>query len=238
MRHDRDKEIRIFPTLKVDVDFQTLSKKLKTSRDIPEINATAQNLLEKMQGKWESCALLKWFDFKLDQKTGDGRICDGSGGFVPLCLGASACFLEQAARVMVSVHTIGGRIDSEYADAVSKGNMLEAYIIDLIGLTALEKTTDMITGAAEEEAEKRGWGVGPFLSPGSVHGWNIEEQSRLCSLLPVEKINVTMKDNFVLSPVKTIAALIGIGPDYGAAKVGTTCAVCSKKDNCQMKLNT
>ncbi len=78
-------------------------------------------------------------------------------------------------------------------------------------------------------------GVSPFLSPGSVHGWELEEQSKLCSLLPIERINVIIKNDTVLFPLKSITALIGIGPGYDSNKVGSTCDVCSKKNKCEMK---
>ena len=55
------------------------------------------------------------------------------------------------------------------------------------------------------------------------------------SLLPIERINVNIKNNTVLFPLKSVAAVIGIGPGYDATQVGSTCDVCSKRDTCQMR---
>lgn len=144
MKSNIDKEIQIFSPLKVNVTLQELSEKLKTSKDSPEIYKTAQNLLEKMEGKCKPVALFQWFDFKIDQKTGLGTIRQKSGAIVQLDLGQSIRFLKPATHVMISVHSIGEELDAEYARALSEGNMLEAYMIDLIGLTALEKAGDII----------------------------------------------------------------------------------------------
>jgi len=119
--------------------------------------------------------------------------------------------------------------------ASSKKDLLEAYLIDLLGLIVLEKTGHVIKRIAEKQAQKSGCGVSPFMSPGSVHGWELEEQVNLCTLLPLEKISVKIREDGVLSPFKTISCLIGLGQGYDAVQVGSTCQICSKNHDCQMK---
>ena len=79
------------------------------------------------------------------------------------------------------------------------------------------------------------WGVGPFLSPGSVHGWDLGDQPSLCTLVPLDCIDVQLSESGILKPYKTIACLIGIGPEYKARTVGATCDVCSKNKPCEMR---
>ena len=141
---------------------------------------------------------------------------------------------------MTGVQTCALPISGQALEAASKkasenGHHLGSYFLDLIGLIVLEKIGNLIKQIAEKKAAESGWGVGPFLSPGSVHGWELEEQKKLCSLLPLEKINVTIREDAVLFPFKTISCLIGLGPGYDRVKVGTTCQVCSKNHDCQMK---
>lgn len=79
-------------------------------------------------------------------------------------------------------------------------------------------------------------GRGPFLSPGSVHGWDLIDQAVLCSLLPLQEIDVQVgKKNGVLQPFNTVSSLIGIGLGYTAATVGSTCQICSNNERCEMK---
>ena len=230
-----DKNVRILSSLQIDVTFQDLEKKIKTSGNSPGIIKTARNTLEKMQDKWEPAALFQWFKFELDDTKTLGRITQNSGKPISFDFGHSIKFLESAEYVMVSLYTIGQELDKESDNASSKGSLLESYIIDLIGLIALEKVGDIVKHHAEKQARKMNWGVSPFLSPGSVHGWELEEQSKLCLLLPLGKINVSIQNNTVLFPIKSICALIGIGSSYDSTKVGSTCDVCTKRDNCQMR---
>ncbi len=116
-------------------------------------------------------------------------------------------------------------------NASSKGDLLEAYFLDLIGLIVLNKVEQTVKEIAEKQGRNLGWGVSPFLSPGSIHGWELEEQLKLCTLLPLKSINVKIRGDAVLSPFKTIPCLIGLGPGYDSVQVGTTCQVCSKNDD-------
>jgi hypothetical protein len=231
-----NKNTQILSDLQIDVVFQDIEKKIKTSGKSPGIFKVAQKTLEEIQGRWEPAAVFQWFDFKIDPKTGLGQIIQ-PGSAVQLDLGPSIQFLEQARHVMVSAYTIGQGLDTESANASSNGRLLEGYLMDLIGLTVLGKVEDIIKKNVENMAFNLGWGVGPFLSPGSVHGWELDEQSKLCSLLPIERINVNIENNTVLFPLKSVVAVIGIGPGYDATQVGSTCDVCSNRDTCQMRQN-
>ncbi len=119
------------------------------------------------------------------------------------------------------------------AIASREKRVMDAYLYDIIGLAVLEKVRQRINRLVEAEAREMNWGVGPFLSPGSVHGWDLDDQVNLCALLPMEKIGVTRSEKGILEPFKTLSCLIGIGPDYSARTVGETCEVCSKKDRCE-----
>jgi hypothetical protein len=169
-------------------------------------------------------------------KTGTiGRLHEQDTGFVDIDFGHSIEFLSAASHVFVSVYTAGDALEQASKAVAQTGDSLAAFFLDLIGLLVLEKAGNQMKHIAEEKAAERGWGVSPFLSPGSVHGWELEGQIPLCTLLPLEQINVRIQENAILFPFKSISCLIGLGPGYAAAKVGTTCQVCSKNQNCPMK---
>jgi len=187
------KRIKKLSNMQVNVSSQDLAKKIKTSGNSNEILKTAQNVLEKMKGKWEPVALFQWFDFEIDETNAAGLIHQNQGKSISIKLGRSINFLKQARYVMVCSYTIGQTLDNEAAKASSKGRLLESYIIDLIGVIALEKTGDIVKKKAEDQARNLGWGVGPFLSPGSVHEWVLDDQSKLCALIPIENINMNIQ---------------------------------------------
>ncbi len=230
-----DTKPHVLSRINVDVIFQDFKQKIKNADNHPEILKTAEKTLDKAKGIWRPKAVYQWFEFNNKGKDNFGSVIPNSGGLLKFDFGYSFQFLTHAKYALVSVYTIGQALELESMNASSRGNLLEAYLMDLIGLIVLEKTGQAIKKIAEKQAQKSGWGVSPFMSPGSVHGWELEEQLNLCALLPLEKINVKIRKDGVLSPFKTISCLIGLGPGYDAAQVGTTCQICSKKHDCLMK---
>ncbi len=232
-----DKQPHVLSHIKVDVTFQDLEQKFKISGNSPEILKTAKKTLNQAKGIWNPMAVHQWFEFENTDQDNLGRVIQSSGSHVDLDFGHSFQFLTRAKHALISVYTIGQEFEQESMNASSRGDLLVAYFLDLIGLILLNKVEQTVKEIAEKKARDLGWGVSPFLSPGSIHGWELEEQLKLCTLLPLEKINVKIREDAVLSPFKTISCFIGLGPGYDTVQVGTTCQVCSKNHDCQMKQN-
>ena len=230
-----DTQPHVLSNLKVDVTFQDFKQNLKTSDNNLQILEIAKKTLNKAKDIWSPKAVYQWFEFNNKSEDNFGSIISKSGDLLKFDFGYSSKFLTPARYALISVYTTGQALELESMKASSKRNLLEAYLIDLLGLIVLEKTGQVIKRIAEKQAQKSGWGVSPFMSPGSVHGWELEEQVNLCALLPLEKINVNVREDAIFSPFKTISCLIGLGPGYDMVKVGTTCQVCSKNHDCQMK---
>ena len=218
----------------IEVTLDDLKGKLRTAGNGNRILETADDLLNKVRGKWQPSAAGQWYEFQYDTRRDIGRILTAAGEYHHLNLDHSLTFLKPARLVMAFAYTIGHDMDKIAEDMTAGGEMLKAYILDLIGLAALEKTCRCLTKEAEILAETLGWGVSPFLSPGSVHGWELEEQNQFCELLPLNEIGVTLGAHSVLSPLKSIAALVGIGPGYDRVTVGSTCEVCTNRGRCTM----
>ena len=225
---------QVFSHLKIELTPQDLAGQIKSSGNRPEILRAAQKTLEKVENIWNPSALCCWCEIRSGKSNTIGSIRNLSS-VVNIDFGHSIEFLKHATHALVSVYTAGNELENESKKASGKGDFLEAFFLDHIGLIVLKKTGDFIKQIIENKAADLGWGLSPYLSPGSVHGWELAEQKQLCSLLPLEKINVNIREDAILSPFKTISCLIGIGPGYDTVKVGTTCQACSKKHNCQMK---
>ncbi|MCF6246500.1 MAG: hypothetical protein L3J69_03965 [Desulfobacula sp.] len=240
-----DLEPRVLSHLQIDVTPRDLARQIKASgSNKPEISKIAQHTLNKVKDIWNPSAIYCWCEFQPGQLNTTGPDIIGSGtigriqnasGFTDIDFGHSIQFLTNASHALLSVYTAGQELERASKKASQSGDLLEAFFLDLIGLIVLEKTCSHIKQIAQKKAADSGWGVSPFLSPGSVHGWELEKQAKLCSLLPLEKINVKIQDNAVLSPFQTISCLIGLGPGYDTLEVGATCRVCSKRNECQMK---
>ena len=149
-------------------------------------------------------------------------------------MGFSSKFMKEASRALIGVYTVGIALEEAAAEASREGQMLDGYLYDVVGLAVLDELKKIVNTIAEDYCQKLNWGVSPFLSPGSVHGWELEDQGVLCSMLPLEMTDVALQESKILLPFKSISFLIGIGQGYHVTEVGTTCEVCSKRDNCEM----
>lgn len=192
------------------------------------------NILESCRSLWQPMAVYRWCELVWEENE---KVCinaQGSDQSVCLTMGGASSFLGKARKILVGVYTVGRELEEHAERATREKRVFDGYLYDIIGLAALDALAAAVGSVAENYAAERGWGVGPLLSPGSVQGWDMGDQAILCSLLPLQMIDVKIQDNGVLAPFKSISFIIGTGPDYRAARVAHTCDVCSKRDDCIM----
>jgi len=224
----------LLTNLNIKVSFEELVQKIRTGTKRPDILATAKHTLQKVHDIWNPGIVYRWLPLEQGENDPKTSIVLGNNPVI-LNLGYSARFVENADHVLVAAYSIGKAFEEEAQKASDDQELLISYLLDITGLLVLQKTGETINKIAEQRAKELGWGVGPFLSPGSVHGWELQDQLKLCSLLPLNKINITISDDAVLSPLKSLSCLLGIGEGYKATRVGTTCQVCSKNNDCEIK---
>jgi hypothetical protein len=229
-------QIYILDRVNVTISPKDLAAALKTKANGTKLLETADKLLTKIQGKWHPRAVFRWLLVtEVSRDTVSLKTID-EGESRRLYLGFAGRFMTRAKYGIVAVFTAGAELEHMTQMASKEKRIMDAYLFDMIGLVVLEKTRQKINEIIEEKAREFNWGVGPFLSPGSVHGWELDDQDNLCSLLPLEKIGVTGGGSGILRPFKTISCMVGIGPEYTSKTVGDTCDVCSKKNQCEMRI--
>ncbi len=233
---DENPMVVSFPDL--DITAGELADKIKMSGNLPGIFKSAEKTLHKARELWQPKAVYRWVGLKHTNTDLVTMRLESENISLEIDLGYSSRFLKKADYALVSVYTAGEELELQSMIASQKGDHLEGYFFDLIGLIVLDKVSTAIKDTAEKKAIESGLGVSPFLSPGSVHGWDLDEQIKLCSFLPIKTIDVSIREDAVLSPFKSISCLIGVGEDYNSGEVGTTCQICSKKHECQMKQNS
>jgi hypothetical protein len=156
------------------------------------------------------------------------------GGEV-LTLGRHADLLRPAQEAFVAVVTIGGTLEERTGELHAAGRALDSYLLDAVGVYAVGKCIETARMIVESQAAERGWGVGPELAPGQLSGWAIAEQKRIARLLDLDAIGVKVTESGMLVPVKSASMLVGAGPDYEAAQVGSPCAYCSVSETCRYR---
>ncbi len=160
-------------------------------------------------------------------------LAPGNGGRnAILRLGPHADLMAEAELALISIVTIGNNLDERVYELNKSGELLEAYLLDSVGVVALAEVGNAIRKYAEMEAASRGWGVSASLAPGSLQGWPLMGQFDLCTLLPLDNIDVYLNESGVLLPFKSASSLIGMGRGYGSKQVGSVCRFCLCAETC------
>ncbi|GBC62260.1 hypothetical protein DENIS_3229 [Desulfonema ishimotonii] len=192
----------------------------------------AEKAVEMARDLWEPLIIYDWL--RVDGVDGENVnvASDNPGHSVSLHMGPHAGLTEKAEMALVSINSIGEKLDEKVRELNQSGETLLGYLLDSVGVMALSKVGDAASALAEKEAEERGWGVGARLSPGSLVGWPVEGQHQLCGLLPMEKAGLELNSGGIIIPFKSASGFIGMGPEYKSAKVGSVCKFCMHKETC------
>lgn len=181
---------------------------------------------------WRPAAALEWIE------VGDiegGKVTVRSP-FQPetvvLNVGPHVDLLEKAEIALVSIHTIGPLLEEKARDLNGNGKPLLAYLLDSAGVVGLGKVGEAVREMAECEASERRWGVGANLSPGSLVGWDVREQSVLYALVPAREAGIAITAEHILKPFKSAVSVIGMGPEYRSKKAGSVCKFCLHHETC------
>jgi hypothetical protein len=149
-----------------------------------------------------------------------------------LTVGPKADLLAPAQRLFVAVYSIGPALERRVHDLFAAGEGLLAFMLDSCGVVALGAVGEVLRVRTERRAADLGWGVSPALSPGSLVGWPVRGQRELCALLPLSEAGVRLNESCVLVPQKSVSMVMGLGPGYESAHVGSLCHDCCLKDHC------
>ncbi len=227
--------IEIAHPIPIQISVQDVIEKIKARRNIDTLIHLTRKLYAQTSPIWNPRAIYCWLPVhQVDKENvvlGDDEDCTKTS----LNMGFSAHFMQPAKMAFLGVYTAGPELEILGKKATTEQRYLDAYIIELISLTVLDKARDAINTHIEQKAAENDWKVGPFLSPGSVHGWELNEQLVINSLLPLSKIDIECSDIGVLSPFNSVSCVIGIGPGYDETRVGSTCKVCSNRDTCNLR---
>lgn len=119
-------------------------------------------------------------------------------------------FLRNSQFVAVFICTAGFEIEKLSSLFKKKGDLLKSYICDLVGNLLVEKAMNLIQKELGAMAISKGYFLTNRYSPGYCE-WNVADQHKLFSLLPTGFCNVTLNSSSLMSPMKSISGIIGIG---------------------------
>jgi hypothetical protein len=222
----------ILKDISVKIDPEEVLRALNRGRISTQLLEATELAVERARALIEPAVVYDWFEVCAVNAAEVFVARDPAADPVRFDVGPHADLLANARRVLISVLSIGARLDLEVRRLNQAGEPLGAYLLDSVGVVGLRHVGDRVRELAETAATASGWGVSAALSPGSLLGWPLAGQRDLCALLPLERISVRLNDSGILVPFKSVTSVIGIGPAYTDRKVGSVCRLCSHAPTC------
>lgn len=135
--------------------------------------------------------------------------------------------LKNATSAALFACTAGERLSTCVQKQTAAGNELLAYVLDVIGSLAADKTVEKIQNEIYSFVQSSGEGITDSFSPGYCN-WNVAEQHKLFSLLPGNFCGIKLSPSSLMHPIKSVSGIIGIGTN--CKQKGYQCNWCNDKD--------
>lgn len=139
--------------------------------------------------------------------------------------------LNHSEEYIFFVVTAGPAPESLSRILLEEGQYLEGYLVDLIGSGIVESAANQLHDHICSMAASRGLKVTNWYSPGYC-SWNVNEQQKLFSLIPEDCCGITLSDSSLMSPIKSLSGIVGIGTSVKFQEY--TCEICNMK-NCMFR---
>ena len=136
--------------------------------------------------------------------------------------------LKGSTAAVLFLATAGPELGELSKKQMASGKLLEGYITDVVGSEVVEAAIDLMHKELGSAASEEGYNITNRFSPGYC-GWDVAEQHKLFDLIPENYCGITLTDSALMSPVKSVSGLIGIGRE--ARFRPYSCSRCDA-DNC------
>ena len=135
--------------------------------------------------------------------------------------------LRKAEAYAFFVTTAGPGPEALARTLMEQDQYLEAYIVDLVGSIIVDSVADQVQEHIRIMAASRGMQITNRYSPGYC-SWNVDEQQKLFSLMPDGCCGITLSDSSLMSPIKSVSGIIGLGTSVEFRDY--TCEICPMED--------
>jgi len=188
--------------------------------ETPELSALLNATLEETEGIFSSAVC--WQEFPLTCQDGKLDLTFAETGSQSL-----SRRLEGCCRVVVFAATVGLSLD-RLIFRYGKTAPAKALLLQAIGAERIEALCDAFQEELRKTAASEGLSITGRFSPG-YGDLPLELQRDIFRVLDCSRqIGLTLNDSLLMSPSKSVTAIIGIGK--GCREATTGCAQCSKTD--------
>ena len=136
--------------------------------------------------------------------------------------------LKDCKQVVLFAATLGAEVD-RLIRKMQVVDMAKAVVMQACAATLLEEYCDELQQKIAEHMQEQGKYIRPRFSPG-YGDFSIQHQKDVLAMLETSKrIGVTMTDSYMLTPTKSVTAVIGIGDAEMNCNLNS-CEECDKTD--------
>ena len=137
------------------------------------------------------------------------------------------CRLMEGADQMAVFVCTAGQGFSEYAKRYQQeGEYLKSYLADALGSVVAERSMDFVQAQLEQSARQEGLAITNRYSPGYCN-WPVDDQRKLFSLLPSGVCGISLTASCLMTPIKSVSGIIGIGRQARKSDYG--CDICNNR---------
>ena len=138
--------------------------------------------------------------------------------------------LCRAKKVVIMSVTIGEEVEREISRRFKDGEYTLSVLMDAAATTAVEQVADGIERAIDQKFLMQGFVRRWRFSPG-YGDWPIDCQKQMIELAKADEIGVGVTSSLMLTPRKSITAIIGLVPKVDDVEVEKqSCKFCPKVD--------
>lgn len=131
--------------------------------------------------------------------------------------------LKNAEGGALFICTAGAGISEKSKGLMAAGDLIEGYILDVIGSVTVEAAIDKIQESFENELINKGIKIANRFSPGYC-GWALQEQKHFFALFPNNHCGIKLSDSCLMDPIKSVSGVIGFGTNV--KKMAYECQMC------------
>ncbi|MCL2728224.1 MAG: hypothetical protein FWD56_07560 [Bacteroidales bacterium] len=131
-------------------------------------------------------------------------------------------FLQHCSEAALFICTLGAEFEQRMK--LFQGDSIALWFADVMGSLLCEAWADIVHDCVIQEAKKEGFTVTNRYSPGYCN-WCVDEQQKLFSFFGKSPTGVTLNDSSLMSPLKSISGIVGMGKDV--KQIPYLCNMCA-----------
>ena len=140
--------------------------------------------------------------------------------------------LRGAQELVVAVCTIGAAVDEKVRGYQADNDHFKAFLLDELASWGVDQVRQGLYLVLEDELQAKDWRISTMLSPGES-AWTVDDQRVIFDILDTSKIGVSLNDSCLMTPLKSLSMIMGIGTQPMGVEGLTNCDFCSMQEKCK-----